>query len=102
MRKFFVQLIFEFFSMFENITKIYIPMLWFTQEANLTADYASKVQLLLILPSLGNVTFFGIGGIGILIFLIGILIYVRQRWRGEESQVLIDKYDGDVRTRNEM
>jgi len=77
-------------------------MLWFTQEANLTANYVSKVQLFLILPSLGIVTFFGIGGIGILIFLIGILIYVRQRWRGEESQVLIDKYDGDVRTRNEM
>ncbi|XP_071636458.1 protein croquemort isoform X1 [Temnothorax longispinosus] len=92
----------ENMSMFENINMTYIPMLWFTQEANITADYAKQVQLLLILPSLGTVTFFGIGGIGILIFFIGLFVYVRQRWRGEETQVLISKYDGDVRTRNEM
>ncbi|XP_018398324.1 PREDICTED: protein croquemort-like [Cyphomyrmex costatus] len=89
-------------SMFENIKKTYIPMLWFTQEANLTAEYSGNVELLLILPSLGSVTFFGIAGIGVLIFFIGIFIYIRQRWRGEESQVLISKYDGDVRTRDEM
>ncbi|XP_077259847.1 protein croquemort isoform X2 [Temnothorax americanus] len=92
----------ENMSMFENINMTYIPMLWFTQEANITADYAKQVQLLLILPSLGTVTLFGIGGIGILIFFIGLFVYVRQRWRGEETQVLISKYDGDVRTRNEM
>jgi scavenger receptor class B protein 1 len=39
-------------SMFENINKTYIPMLWFAQEANLTADYAKQVQLLLTLPTL--------------------------------------------------
>ncbi|XP_011639607.1 protein croquemort-like [Pogonomyrmex barbatus] len=88
-------------SMFENITKTYIPMLWFTQEANLTDTYANKVQLFLILPSLGTVTFFGIAGIGILIFFIGLFIYIRQKWRGEESQVLISKYDGDVRRRDD-
>lgn len=88
--------------MFENIPKTYIPLLWFTQEANLTAKYSGNVELLLILPSLGSVTFFGIAGIGVLIFFIGIFIYIRQRWRGEESQVLISKYDGDVRTRDEM
>lgn len=76
--------------------------MWFSQEAYLTADYAKQVQLFLILPSLGTVTFFGIAGIGILILFIGIFIYVRQRWQGEENQVLISKYDGDVRTRDEM
>lgn len=86
--------------MFENINKTYIPILWFTQEAKLTAKYANQVQLLLILPSLGTVTLFGIAGIGILIFFIGLFIYVRQRWQGEDSQVLISKYDTDVR--NEM
>lgn len=76
-------------------------MLWFTQEAQLTSEYASQVQLLLTLPSLGTVSFFGIAGIGILIFFIGLFVYVRQRWRGEESQVLISKYDDD-RTRNDL
>ncbi|XP_012526163.1 protein croquemort isoform X1 [Monomorium pharaonis] len=89
-------------SMFENIKKTYIPMLWFTQEANLTAEYAKKVQLFLILKSLGTVTFFGIGGIGVLIVFIAVFVYIRQRWQGEEGQILISKYDGDVRTRNEM
>ncbi|XP_011699089.1 PREDICTED: protein croquemort-like isoform X2 [Wasmannia auropunctata] len=89
-------------SMFENIKKTYIPILWFSQQANLTASYASQVKLLLTLPSLGTVTFFGIAGIGILLFFIGVFVYVRKRWRGEESQVLISKYDGDVRTRDEI
>lgn len=82
--------------MFENISTTYVPMLWFTQEANLTADYASKVKLLLTLSSLGSVTFFGIAGIGILICIIGLFIYIRQIWKGEEGQVLLSKYDNDV------
>lgn len=82
-------------SMFTNISKVYIPMLWFTQEVNLTASYASKVKLLLTLSTLGSVTCFGIAGIGVLIFFIGVFTYIRQKWRGEEGQVLLSKYDGD-------
>lgn len=77
-------------------------MMWFSQEAYLTDEYAKQVQLFLILPSLGTVTFFGLAGIGVLIFFIGVFVYIRQRWQGEENQVLISKYDGDVRTRDEM
>lgn len=93
---------FLFFSIFENINKTYIPMLWFTQEANLTTSYASQVKILLILPILGTVTCFGIAGIGVLIFFIGIFVYVRQRLRGEDNQVLLSKYDGDNRNRSDM
>ncbi|CAL1682862.1 unnamed protein product [Lasius platythorax] len=92
----------ESMSMFENINKTYIPMLWFTQEANLTASYASQVKLLLILPTLGTVTCFGIAGIGVLIFFIGLFVYIRQKWRGEDNQVLLSKYDGDIRNRSDM
>lgn len=74
-------------------------MLWFTQEANLTASYASTVKIFLVLPTLGTVTCFGIAGIGILIFLIGIFIYIRQKLRGEEGQVLLSKYDNGVTSR---
>lgn len=90
----------EDMSMFENISTTYVPMLWFTQEANLTADYASKVKLLLTLSSLGSVTFFGIAGIGILICTIGLFVYIRQLWKGEEGQVLLSKYDNDVMNTN--
>ncbi|KAL6447297.1 hypothetical protein ACFW04_001504 [Cataglyphis niger] len=92
----------EHMSMFENINKTYIPMLWFTQEANLTASYATQVKFLLILSSLGTVTCFGIAGIGVLIFFIGLFAYIRQKWWGEDNQVLLSKYDGDIRNRNDM
>ncbi|XP_032665362.1 protein croquemort-like isoform X2 [Odontomachus brunneus] len=86
----------EYVSMFQNLTRTYIPMLWFTQEANLTASYASMVKVVLILPSLGVVTCFGIAGIGILIFFIGIFIYIREKWRHEERQVLLSKQEDDA------
>ncbi|EFN76142.1 Protein croquemort [Harpegnathos saltator] len=89
----------EYMSMFQNLTRTYIPMLWFTQEANLTASYASMVKVVLILPTLGIVTCFGIAGIGILIFFIGIFIFIRAKWRYEESQVLLSKQEDDVADR---
>ncbi|XP_011268792.1 protein croquemort isoform X3 [Camponotus floridanus] len=89
-------------SMFENINKTYIPMLWFIQEADLTASYANQVKILLILPTLGTVTCFGIAGIGVLIFFIGIFVYIRQKLRSEDNQVLLSKYDGDIRNRNDI
>ncbi|XP_072760757.1 protein croquemort isoform X1 [Anoplolepis gracilipes] len=92
----------KYMSMFENINKTYIPMLWFTQEANLTASYANQVKLLLILPTLGTVTCFGLGSIGVLIFFIGVFIYIRQKWRGEDNQVLLSKNNGDNRSRSDM
>lgn len=68
-------------------------MMWFTQEANLTTDYASQVKFLLTLPTLGLVTSLGIAGIGILICFIGIFVYIRQRWQTEENQVLLSRND---------
>lgn len=82
--------------MFQNLTRTYIPLLWFTQEANLTASYANMVKVVLILPSLGVVTCFGIAGIGVLIFFIGIFIFIREKWRHEENQVLLSPQEDDV------
>lgn len=82
--------------MFEDIKKAYVPMLWFTQEVDLTANYANTIKIALILPTLGAVTCFGIAGIGILVFFIGVFIFVRQKWRGEEGQTLISKHEGDI------
>ncbi|EZA51413.1 protein croquemort isoform X2 [Ooceraea biroi] len=91
----------EHMSLFQNISKVYVPMLWFTQETNLTASYASQVKLLLTLSTLGSVTCFGIAGIGVLIFFIGLFTYIRQKWRGEEGQVLLSKYDADTVNKSE-
>lgn len=74
-------------------------MLWFAQEANLTDSYASQVKVVLILPLLGVVTFFGLAGIGALILFIGVFIFIRQKLRGEESQQLLPKPDNNITAR---
>ncbi|KAG7213896.1 hypothetical protein KM043_003100 [Ampulex compressa] len=81
----------EYLTRFKYVKRTFVPMMWFTQEADLTSDYASKVKFILTLPSLGEVTCYGIAGIGGFILLIGVFIYVRQRRQGEEGQVLIPK-----------
>lgn len=82
------------YRLVENVTKLYIPMIWFTQEANLTSNFASQVKFLLVLPTLGHVTAIGIAVIGLLIFSIGIYLIVRLKLRGEERQGLITKNEG--------
>ncbi|KZC09768.1 PREDICTED: protein croquemort-like [Dufourea novaeangliae] len=81
----------EKIKMFKNLTKTFVPMLWFTQEATLTSDYAGTVKFIIILESLGSVTFFGIGAIGIIVMFVGIFVLVRNNFRGEENQVLLTR-----------
>ncbi|XP_012270483.1 protein croquemort isoform X2 [Orussus abietinus] len=76
-------------SLFKNIPRTFVPMLWFTQEAKLTEELAEKVKFLLIIPMLGQVTFFGIAGIGLLLVFIGLTICINRRCRNKESQRLL-------------
>ena len=66
-----------------------VPILWFTQTAELTPDLVNLVKLLLRLPTIGLATFFGLGGIGALLIVCGILITVRNGWEGEEGDKLL-------------
>lgn len=79
--------------MFKNVKKTFVPMLWFAQEAYLSKEYADQVKLIIILESLGSVTCFGIGGIGIIIVFIGLFVFVRDNFRGEETQGLLARTD---------
>lgn len=79
--------------MFQNVTTTFVPMLWFTQEATLTSNYASIIKFIIILESLGSVTLFGIAAIGILVLSIGLFLFIRHRLRGEESQTLLSRND---------
>ncbi|CAL7934544.1 unnamed protein product [Xylocopa violacea] len=83
-------------SMFKDVQTTFIPMLWFAQEAYLTSDYASTVKLIIILQSLGNITFYGIAAIGILIILIGVFLYIRHTLRGEDNVVLLSGNDNEI------
>jgi len=70
-----------------------VPILWFTQSAELTTDMADLVKLLLKLPTIGLATFFGLAGIGALLIVCGIVITVRNGWEGEEDDKLLG-HDG--------
>ncbi|XP_033336946.2 protein croquemort [Megalopta genalis] len=89
---------YENMTTFQNMKKIFIPMLWFTQEATLTADYASTVKFIIILQTLGSVTCFGIAGIGIIILFIGIFVVIKNGMKNEDNEQLIStsRLNGDM------
>lgn len=86
--------------MFKNISDTFVPMLWFSQTAELTPQYATLVKIIHILPILGHVTFYGIGGIGALFVFIAVFISLRAKWREEENQNLLpnDRDNNSVTT----
>jgi len=76
-------------KLFKDIPRVMVPILWFTQSAELTPDLANMAKLLLKLPSIGLATFFGLAGIGALLIVCGIVITVRNGWEGEEGDKLL-------------
>lgn len=85
-------------KMFRNITTAYVPMLWFTQEAYLTDDYASTIKFILTLQSLGSITCYGIAAIGIFLLSIVLFLLIRNNLKGEERQNLLSKMENDGNT----
>lgn len=79
-------------KLFKDVPRVMVPILWFTQSAELTPSLADLVKLLLKLPTIGLTTFFGLAGIGALLIVSGIVITVRNGWEGEESDKLLE-YD---------
>lgn len=76
-------------DLFQNMPIAMIPALWFTQSAELTSDLADVTKLLVRLPAIGHGTFFGIGGIGVLLLFAGIMITLRNGWEGEDVDKLL-------------
>ena len=66
-----------------------VPILWFTQSAELTPNFADMVKILIKLRTIGLATFFGLAGIGALLIVCGLLITVRNGWEGEEGDKLL-------------
>ncbi|XP_023716223.1 protein croquemort isoform X2 [Cryptotermes secundus] len=76
-------------KLFNNVPKVMIPMLWFTQSAELSDNLADLTKLLVSLPAIGWVTFFGLAGIGALLIICGIVITLRRGWDGDDSDKLL-------------
>jgi len=76
-------------KLFKDVPKVMVPILWFTQSAELTPDLADMAKLLIKLPTIGLATLFGLAGIGALLIVCGIVITVRNGWKGEEGDKLL-------------
>ncbi|XP_076296719.1 protein croquemort [Lasioglossum baleicum] len=76
-------------SMFKKMKKTFVPMLWFTQEATLTSDYADTVKLIIILQSLGSVLSYEVAGIGVIMIFIGIFVIIKRNMKGDDQEQLI-------------
>lgn len=70
---------------------MYVPMLWFTQEVNLTSEYASQVKLLVIMPPLISGICFSVGALGILLAIMSVVIYIRTSREDGQTENLIPK-----------
>jgi hypothetical protein len=68
------------FSIYRGIPKIFVPAIRFNQHARITPTMASKLQLLLSLPTVGFAFFYSMIGVGILIFSIGLYMSIWGRW----------------------
>lgn len=68
---------------------MYVPMLWFRQSAMLTEEYASMAKMLLVLPSVGTYTGYGLLGFGILLLAIVGFITLHRGWKNQEGQRLL-------------
>lgn len=79
------------FSYFKDLPGMYVPMIWFTQEVNLTSEYAKQVKLLILLPPLGSGITFGIAAIGVLLVIIAVFLFVRQKLEDDQNVRLLPK-----------
>lgn len=75
--------------MLKNVPKIYIPMLWFRQSAMLSENYANMAKMLLVLPSVGVYTGYGMLSFGVLLLGIVIFITLHSGWKKQEGQRLL-------------
>lgn len=82
--------------MLKNVPKIFIPMLWFRQTAMLTESYASMAKILLVLPSVGVYTGYGLLSVGILLFGIAVFVTLHSGWKKQEGQRLLPQQPLDT------
>ncbi|XP_071455044.1 protein croquemort-like [Hetaerina americana] len=76
-------------TLYESVPDVFMPMLWFSENAAVTEDLADEIKVLLIVPIAGTGIFFGMLGLGAFLLLIFILITLRGNWKGTEGSHLM-------------
>ncbi|XP_057325256.1 protein croquemort-like isoform X2 [Microplitis mediator] len=87
-------------SIYTDIPRVYMPVLWFKQEANLTESYGKQIKFIATLPLLGHVTFYGIACIGLLLAFIGTGLLIKRFRNSEDNQRLIPKTEVNTPSSN--
>ncbi|CAH1983914.1 unnamed protein product [Acanthoscelides obtectus] len=76
-------------TMLENMKPNLLPAFWFSQTAEMTGDLIGLAKVLLVMPSAGQYTGYGMVAIGLLISLIGCTITYRRGWKESEEETLL-------------
>lgn len=79
------------FRLVSKMNTTLMPIFWFSQTAELTNDLADTVKMVLILPSAGQYTGYGLLGLGLLLGAIGIFITYRLGWQDSEEEHLLNQ-----------
>lgn len=88
--------VFPYFRIFKDVPKTFVPMLWFKQEANLTASYAGQARMLTLLPTAGYIAITVINVVALVLILAAIIIYFKDRNHGIEGRLLLSEDDGEL------
>jgi scavenger receptor class B protein 1 len=78
-------------KLLENVKEYFIPAMWFKQYVTLSKDLANQAKLLIILPSIGKYTGWGLIGLGCLLGFIFIFITTKNFWKGREEERLLNQ-----------
>ncbi|KAB0799891.1 hypothetical protein PPYR_07771 [Photinus pyralis] len=77
-------------SIFDNVPPMYMPMIWFSQVAELPQKYCSMTTLLVGLGSVGHYVGWTVFAFGLLMSIVGFILIYRNRTEDEEEDHLIE------------
>uniref|UniRef100_A0A1B6L3M1 Uncharacterized protein n=1 Tax=Graphocephala atropunctata TaxID=36148 RepID=A0A1B6L3M1_9HEMI len=75
-------------DLFKNIKRTVMPMMWFSQEADLTPNLASQIGVLVELVRWGRWVLLAGGGVGVLLVLVGVVLQVRGKLDHDDDRLL--------------
>ncbi|XP_053691732.1 protein croquemort-like [Sabethes cyaneus] len=73
----------------KDLPEVMLPILWFCQRADISAELASDIKLLLILPDIGIYIAIGLGIVGLISFALALYCSLKV-WKTSEPETIQD------------
>nr|CAD7605787.1 unnamed protein product [Timema genevievae] len=77
-------------TLLKNVPRVFIPCMWFSQNADLDQSLAPTVKNTLLAKWVGSATLLGLASLGVLFLFIGLIVTVRENWRAEDTDTLVN------------